>query len=99
MITFDWPDWKKKRIPEPFDGENLKCYGDRLLWHQLALQLHDLKTMMLTEAQYIAAIMHFYPGATEANVRQYRNYFNSRHKSMGFRGECAMPVQVEFANS
>jgi hypothetical protein len=98
MITFDWPSWKAKGIPEPFDGENLKSYGDRLLWHQLGLQLHRMTQFMLTEEEYVAAVLHYYPAAKEENVRLYRSYFNSRHKSMGFRGKSEMPIAVKFAN-
>jgi hypothetical protein len=99
MITHKLSPWKIKQAPDPLDGENLKSYGDRLLWHQLGLQMHGYYEFMLTEEEYVAAVRHFYPRAKENNVRLYRSYFNTKHKSMGFRGESSMPIPVEFANS
>jgi len=52
---------------------------------------------MLTEDEYVTTVRGFYPDALEHNVRSYRNYFNSRQSTMGFR-ETEMPVHVEFAN-
>ena len=49
---------------------------------------------MLTEDEYVAAVLKAFPDATEANVRRYRSYFNNRHKSMGFRDRSEMPVAV-----
>jgi len=53
---------------------------------------------MLTEEEYVATVCGFYPDALEHNVREYRNYFNSRQDTMGFRDkEKEMPTPVEFA--
>ncbi|MCO6044138.1 hypothetical protein NG895_09480 [Aeoliella sp. ICT_H6.2] len=85
-----------KPIPLPLGGEALKSYGDRLLWHQLGLQLHDHHHAMLTEQEYIDVVTGFYPEAVRHNVELYRSYFNNKHESMGFRST-EMPVHVEFA--
>jgi hypothetical protein len=85
-----------KTILIPLTNEGRVSYGDRLLWHQLALQLNNRHAEMLTEDEYVDTVRGFYPEAVEDNVRNYRNYFNSRHKSMGFRN-IEMPVPVEFA--
>jgi hypothetical protein len=85
-----------KPILTPLGNENLVSYGDRLLWHQLALQLNGRHADMLTENEYVATVLGFYPEALEHNVRAYRSYFNSRQDTMGFR-EKEMPTPVEFA--
>jgi hypothetical protein len=85
-----------KPIVIPLPNENLVSYGDRLLWHQLGLQLNGRQPEMLTEDEYVATVRGFYPEALEHNVRAYPNYFNSRQSTMGFR-EIEMPVPVEFA--
>lgn len=85
---------------EPLPGELVVSYGHRLLWHQLGLQLNNKRAWMLTEEEFVAAIMTRYPDAVERNVRQYRSYFNGIHESMGFRAAREkMPVPVEFARS
>jgi hypothetical protein len=86
-----------KPILVPLPDENLVSYGDRMLWHQLGLQMNGRYADMLSEDEYVAAVRGFYPEALEHNVRSYRNYFNSRQPTMGFR-EMEMPVSVEFAN-
>ena len=86
-----------KPIPLPLANENLVSYGDRLLWNQLALQLNDHAEFMLTEQEFIATIVGFYPDALPHNVQAYRNYFNSKQDTMGFRDK-EMPVRVAFAN-
>lgn len=92
---------KKSFVPNkpiiiPIAGENLVSYGDRLLWHQLALQLNGHQSRMLTEDEYVATVCGFYPDALERNVRAYRSYFNSKQDTMGFRDQ-EMPVPLEFA--
>lgn len=84
-------------IPPPLPGERQVSYGDRLLWYQLGLQINGKRELMLTEAEYVAAVCRYFPDAVVHNVRGYRSYFNGRHKSMGFREVSAMPVPVEFA--
>jgi hypothetical protein len=87
-----------KPIILPLGGENLVSYGDRLLWHQLALQLTGHRDLMLTEQEYVETVRGFYPDSLEHNVRQYRSYFNSRQDTMGFRNnQLEMPIPVEFA--
>jgi hypothetical protein len=87
-----------KPIILPLADENLVSFGDRLLWHQLALQLTGHRELMLTEDEYVATVRGFYPVALENNVRQYRSYFNSRQDTMGFRNrQFEMPIPVEFA--
>ena len=86
-----------KPILVPLANENLVSYGDRLLWHQLGLQLNGHQSEMLTENEYVAVVMGFFPEALEHNVRAYRSYFNSRQDTMGFR-EIEMPMPVEFAH-
>ena len=87
-----------KPVVLPLPDELLVSYGDRLLWHQLALQLTGHRALMLTEEEYVATVCGFYPDALEHNVREYRNYFNSRQDTMGFRDkEKEMPTPVEFA--
>ncbi len=85
-----------KPILLPLPNENLVSYGDRLLWHQLALQMNGHDRCMLTEDEYVATVCGFYPDALEHNVRVYRSYFNSKQDTMGFR-ELEMPVPVQFA--
>ena len=85
-----------KPIILPLPGEQLVSYGDRLLWHQLGLQLNGHTGQMLTENEYAATVCGFYTTADQDNVRKSRNYFNNKHESMGFR-EIEMPVDVEFA--
>jgi hypothetical protein len=83
----------------PLPDELLVSYGDRLLWHQLALQLTGHRNFMLTEEEYVRTVRGFYPDALEHNVREYRNYFNSRQDTMGFRdSEKEMPTPVEFCD-
>jgi len=94
---------KKSFVPSkpvimPLPEENLVSFGDRLLWHQLGLQLTGHRELMLTENEYVATVRGFYPDALEHNVRQYCSYFNSRQDTMGFRhSEIEMPIPVEFA--
>lgn len=85
-----------KPILMPLPDERLVSYGDRLLWHQLGLQLNGHRSLMLTEEEYVATVRGFYMDADEQNVRRYKQYFNTRHESMGFRG-IDSPVSVEFA--
>ena len=87
-----------KPILTPLAGENLVSYGDRLLWHQLGLQINGHRDQMLTEDEYVVTVRGFYPDALEHNVREYRNYFNSKQSTMGFRDGTTMPVPVEFAD-
>ena len=87
-----------KPIVFPLADENLVSYGDRLLWHQLGLQLNGRHADMLTEDEYVATICGFYPDALEHNVRAYRSYFNSKQDTMGFRTQ-AMPLPVEFSET
>jgi hypothetical protein len=91
---------KKSFVPSkpillPLPDENLVSYGDRLLWHQLGLQLNGRYSDMLTEEEYVVTVRGFYPDGLEHNVRQYRSYFNSRQATMGFR-EVEMPIAVRF---
>jgi hypothetical protein len=85
----------RKPILVPLPDENLVSYGDRLLWHQLGLQINGHVDALLREEEYVAVVCGFYPDALEHNVRAYRNYFNSKQDTMGFR-EMEMPVPVEF---
>jgi hypothetical protein len=84
-----------KPILVPLPDENLVSYGDRMLWHQLGLQLNGHTTAMLTESEYVSLVCGFYPEALAHNVRTYRNDFNSRQDTMGFR-DTEMPVPVQF---
>jgi len=86
-----------KPILVPLPNEKLVSYGDRLLWHQLALQINGHTDKMLSEEECVATVCGFYSHALQHNVRAYRNYFNSRQDTMGFRG-IEMPVQVTFAD-
>lgn len=86
-----------KVIPAPRPGEKVVAYGDRLLWRQLEFQTKGLATSMLTEEEFVSAVLRHFPEAVERNVRLYRNYFNGRHKSMGLRDGRAQPLPVEFA--
>jgi len=94
---------KKSFIPNkpvilPLAEELLVSYGDRLLWHQLALQLTRHRSLILTVGEYVATVRGFYPEVLEHNVPEYRNYFNSRQDTMGFRDKNKeMPTPVEFA--
>ena len=89
-----------KLIIMPLAHELLVSYGDRLLWHELAMQLTGHQDLMLTEDEYVATVRGFYPEALEHNVREYRSYFNSRQDTMGFRDNTKeMPTPLEFANS
>jgi hypothetical protein len=45
---------------------------------------------MLTEDEYVAAMLRHYPDASVQNLRIYRNYFNNKHKSMGFKEAAAI---------
>ena len=83
-------------IPTPLPDERLVSYGDRLLWHELGLQMNGHETHMLTEDEFVSAVLNFYPDATEQNVRRYRNYFNNKHSSMGFRDGTKMPTPLVF---
>jgi hypothetical protein len=87
-----------KPVPDILPGERLVSFGDRLLWHQLGLQLNGHYNLMLTEDEYVSIVLDFFPDAVEENVRRYRNYFNGRHKSMGFRQSTPMPTPVEFSH-
>jgi hypothetical protein len=94
---------KKSFIPNkplivPFADENLVSYGDRLLWHQLGLQMNGHQSRMLSEEEYVATVCGFYASALEHNVRAYRSYFNSKQDTMGFRDR-EMPIPVEFAET
>ena len=80
----------------PLPNEDLVSYGDRLLWHQLGLQMNNHTDLMLSEAEYVATVCGYYPEAERGNVQKYRGYFNSRQDTMGFRA-VEMPVNVEFA--
>ena len=70
-------------------------YGDRLLWHQFALQLNGYIDLMLTENEYVEIVCYFYPEAVADNVRRYRSYFNGNHESMGLRS-AELPVAGRF---
>ncbi|MGI8982538.1 MAG: hypothetical protein ACR2FY_25175 [Pirellulaceae bacterium] len=88
----------RKPIIMPLPDELLVSYGDRLLWHQLALQITGHHPLMLTEDEYVNSVCGFFPGALEHNVRQYRSYFNGRQDTMGFRDSGKeMPTPVEFS--
>ena len=87
-----------KPILTPLADERLVSYGDRLLWHQLGLQLNGHRSLMLTEDEYVGMVCGFYPDALEHNVRTYRSYFNSRQDTMGCRDK-ELPIPVEFASS
>lgn len=89
-----------KPVLVPFPDEGVVSYGDRLLWHQLGLQLNKRFPDMLTRQEFVATVMGYYPTASEENVRAYRNYFNSGddEKGMGFRQDTKMLVPVEFAD-
>jgi hypothetical protein len=73
-----------KPIFLPLPDERLVSYGDRLLWHQLGVQINGHFGAMLTEEEYVTTVRGFYPDADEQNVRRYRQYFNTKHESMGF---------------
>jgi hypothetical protein len=89
-----------KPILTPFHDEGVVSYGDRLLWHQLGLQLNKRNADMPTQQEYVDIVMGYYPTASETNVRAYHNYFNSGddEKGMGFRRDIKMPIQVAFAD-
>ena len=94
---------KKSFVPSkpvllPLPNELLVSYGDRLLWHQLALQLNGHAALMLTEDEYVSTVCGFFREALTHNVRAYRSYFNSRQDTMGFR-EHEMPIPVEFQST
>jgi hypothetical protein len=97
MSVHRWPPGFTKFAPQPLDGERVVSYGDRLLWHQLALQLNGQIGLMLTEDEFVETVCHFFPDAVKENVRRYRSYFNGKHESMGFRGQGVLPIPVEFA--
>lgn len=86
-----------KQIPLPLPNEKQVSYGDRLLWHQLAVQLNNQSDSMLTESEYVEAVCRYFPDAVVENVKRYRSYFNGIHKSMGFRDAGSLPTHVEFA--
>ena len=86
-----------KTILMPMHNESLVSYGDRLLWHQLALQMNGHQSEMLSEEEYVSTVKGFYPAAEIDNLKRYRGYFNNAHKSLGFRGRATMPIPVEFA--
>jgi hypothetical protein len=91
---------KKSFVPDkpilvPLPNENLVSYGDRLLWHQLGLQINGHARAMLTEDEYVRTVCGFFQDAIEENVRAYRSYFNSKQETMGFRA-IEMPVPVHF---
>ena len=85
-----------KPIPLPLPNEKLVSYGDRLLWHQLGLQINEQRDYMLTESEYVEAVVRYFPDAVVDNVKRYRSYFNGAHKSMGFREGSNVPTPVEF---
>ena len=91
-----------KPIISPLPGELLVSYGDRLLWHQLGLQLTGRGRDMLTHEEYVRTVVGFYPDANPDNVEAYPSYFNGKHESMGLRRgeqfadhERQLPVTVE----
>lgn len=98
MKVHHWPPGYEKRPPQPIQDENLVSYGDRLLWHQLSLQLNGHTAFMLTEDEYVETVCYFYPEAVKENVQRYRSYFNGKHESMGLRG-IELRVAVEFKDS
>ena len=88
-----------KPVIVPFPDEGVVSFGDRLLWHQLGLQMNRREEDMLTLEEFVDTVMGYYPEASMANVQAYKNYFNSGddEKCMGFRTDTRMPVSVRFA--
>ena len=88
-----------KPIIEPLPGERLVSYGDRLLWHELGLQMNGHVKLMLSEDEYVATVRRFFPKSVEQNVRRYKSYFNGKHKSMGLRDGREMPIVLTLPRS
>lgn len=88
-----------KPIVIPFADEGVVSYGDRLLWHELALQLNDRRDLMLTEVEYVRIVTGFYPDAVMKNIEKYPYYFNrgGQGNGMGFRRDIPVPVPLELA--
>lgn len=86
-----------KPIIVPFAGEGVVSYGDRLLWHQLALQLNNHHSKMLTQNEYVSVVLGFYPDAVKANLEKYPGYFNrgGDTNGMGFRQNRPVPEPLE----
>jgi len=86
-----------KPIIIPLADEGVVSYGDRLLWHELGLQLNNRREDMLTEEEYVRTMMGFYPTAIEQNIRKYPGYFNrgGDGNGMGFRRDFPVPVPLE----
>lgn len=85
-----------KPIIHPFAGEGVVSYGDRLLWHQLALQLNNHREQILTEVEYVQVMIGYFPDAVVENIQRYAGYFNrcGRGNGMGFRNDQPMPVSL-----
>lgn len=85
-----------KPIVHPLVGEGLVSYGDRLLWHQLGLQMNSRDGDMLTEAEYVRTVMGYYPTAIEQNLKKYPGYFNrgGDGNGMGFRRDVPLPISL-----
>jgi hypothetical protein len=86
-----------KPIIIPLTDEGVVSYGDRLLWHELGLQLKNRREDMLTGEEYVRTMMGFYPTAIEQNIRKYLGYFNrgGGGNGMGFRGDIPVPVPLD----
>jgi hypothetical protein len=86
-----------KPIVIPFASEGVVSYGDRLLWHELALQLNNHRHLMLTEAEYVRVVTGFFPEAVRGNIEKYPYYFNrgGDGNGMGFRCDIPVPVPLE----
>jgi hypothetical protein len=85
-----------KPIIHPFAREGVVSFGDRLLWHQLALQLNNRRDLMLTAEQYVRVVMGYYPDAVKKNTKLYPGYFNRSGvgNGMGFRNSQLLFVQL-----
>ncbi len=86
-----------KPLIHPFAGEGVVSYGDRLLWHQLALQINNHRSHMLTRAEFVQVVTGYYPDAVARNIELYPGYFNrcGAGNGMGFRNSEPLPVQLE----
>ncbi len=86
-----------KPIIIPFAEEGVVSYGDRLLWHELALQLNNHRDQMLTESEYVRIVTGFYPDAVRGNIEEYPYYFNhgGEGNGMGFRRDLSVPIPLK----
>jgi len=78
-------------------GEGVVSYGDRLLWHELALQINKRRDLMLTMQQFVQVVMGYYADAVPGNFEDYIGYFNrcGSGNGMGFRNSPPLPIQLD----